>query len=44
MSVEVKWENFMIAHKNRELQKTVSVENLLSLFCGIFVGFPTWCN
>lgn len=27
MSVEVKWENFMIAHKNRELQKTVSVEN-----------------
>jgi len=31
MSVEVKWENFMIAHKNRELQKTVSVDNLLSL-------------
>ena len=33
MSVEVKWENFMIAHKNRELQKTVSVENLLFLDC-----------
>ena len=25
MSVEVKWENYMIAHKNRDFQKTVSV-------------------
>ena len=24
MSVEVKWENYMIAHKNRDFQKTVS--------------------
>ena len=24
MSVEVKWENYMIAHKNRDIQKTVS--------------------
>lgn len=26
MSVEVKWENYMVAHKNRDLQKAVSAQ------------------
>ncbi|XP_020623256.1 TBC1 domain family member 2B-like [Orbicella faveolata] len=31
MSVEVKWENFMIAHKNRELQKTPELKALVRI-------------
>lgn len=30
MSVEVKWENYMVTHKNRDLQKTVSAQISIS--------------
>ena len=42
--MEVKWENFMIAHKNRELQKTVSVDNLLSVDFNSSILFLAYCN